>query len=97
MLINKTLQDKVEDNSLELEDIVNSIVSKYTDKLDEYMEYKYTEMKAVIDIDNMYELMSDTVDDFLGQKSYEDNMIVYDWEEQDTEYLEHVVDEPAQV
>lgn len=37
MLINKILQDKVEDNSLELEDIVNSIVSKYTDKLDEYM------------------------------------------------------------
>lgn len=67
------------------------------DKLDEYMQYKYNEMKAVIDIDNMYELMSDTVDDFLGQKSYEDNMIVYDWEEQDTDYLEKVVDEPAQV
>ena len=67
------------------------------DKLDTYMLYKYNEMKAVIDIDNMYELLTDTVDDFLGQKSYDDDMVVYDWGEKDTEYLEHPLDEPAQV
>ena len=67
------------------------------DKLDTYMQYKYDEMKAVIDIDNMYELLTDTVDDFLGQKSYDDDMPVYDWEETDTEYLTHPLDEPTQV
>ena len=67
------------------------------DKLDDYMEQKYTEMKSVIDLDNMYELLSDTVDDFLGQKSYDDNMVVYDWEERDKDYLERPLEEPAQV
>lgn len=37
MIINKTLQDNVETNALQLEEIVNRIVSSYTDKLDEYM------------------------------------------------------------
>ena len=54
-------------------------------------------MKSVIDLDNMYELLSDTVDDFLGQKSYDDNMVVYDWEESDKDYLERPLEEPAQV
>jgi hypothetical protein len=67
------------------------------DKLDVYMDQKYTEMKSVIDLDNMYELLSDTVDDFLGQKSYDDNMVVYDWEESDKDYLERPLEEPAQV
>lgn len=37
MTINKELQNKVENNALQLEEIVNRIVSSYTDKLDEYM------------------------------------------------------------
>ena len=67
------------------------------DKLDEYMFQKYSEMKSIIDIDNMYELLTDTVDDFLGQKSYSDDMVVYDWEELDPEYLQRPLEEPTQV
>lgn len=36
--MNKEIQDNVENNSLQIEDIVNAVVAKYTDKLDEYME-----------------------------------------------------------
>lgn len=67
------------------------------DKLDQYLNQKYKDMKAVIDIDNMYELLSDSTDEFLGMKSYADDMPVYDWEEKNTDYLESGVYEKANV
>lgn len=38
MLVNKTIQDQVENNSLQLEGIVNKIVAKYTGELDDYID-----------------------------------------------------------
>ena len=62
------------------------------DKLDTYLIQKYDQMKAIIDTDNMYELMCDTTDDFLGQKSYEDDIGVYDWTVIDDDFLQHSID-----
>ena len=62
------------------------------DKLDVYMTQKYDQMKSIIDLDNMYELMCDTTDDFLGQKSYDDDIGVYDWTIVDDDFLQHSVD-----
>lgn len=42
MLVNKTIQDQVENNSIQLEEIVNKIVASYTDKLDDYMNKIHT-------------------------------------------------------
>ena len=49
-------------------------------------------MKAIIDMDNMYELMCDTTDDFLGQKSYDDDIGVYDWTINDDSFLHNPID-----
>jgi len=62
------------------------------DKLDEYLKQKYDQMKAIIDTDNMYELMCDTTDDFLGQKSYNDDIGVYDWTITDDSFLQQSID-----
>ena len=56
------------------------------------MTQKYDQMKSIIDLDNMYELMCDTTDDFLGQKSYDDDIGVYDWTIVDDDFLQHSVD-----
>jgi hypothetical protein len=42
MLVNKTIQDQVENNSIQLEGIVNKVVASYTDKLDDYMNKIHT-------------------------------------------------------
>ena len=62
------------------------------DKLDTYLIQKYDQMKAVIDTDNMYELMCDTTDEFLGQKSYSDDIGVYDWTITNDDFLWNSID-----
>ena len=60
--------------------------------LDTYLKAKYNEMKSIIDIDNMFELLQTETDTFLGLKSYENNLPISYWEYDDLHVNELIGD-----